>query len=1394
MIKMKKHIPFSCLLFASALFPCAVGAQETLHVVKSGVNAESENAEFCLEFDKPLAQISPARLETALQLETDDKTVVPQNIVAAGASLCLFPLERGQFYHLQVAGLRGANEERMAAYSQPFTIPDRSPMLAFTASNGGVNGFGSYNSAMNLRAVNVARVKLDVYRVTDIETMAHVWQERAQTSLAPSESAYLARNKGQRVWQGDIVFDAPPNATAEQKVSLREKMPDLAPGLYLIVADAGKTDAKPANKGLAPLAAAWFTKSDFSLRAMRDDSGIHVFAANMEAAGAKTDVHLIAASKKPEQLAEAQVGGDGIGLIAYPEHLEDRNEIATVVGADKAGNVAFADIETLPALAKQPDLGAIDSNRLFAAPGETVDVGLSMALPENAGLLASPSLLHLSRGDFSYADFTVPSLTQGKAGVSFAAPATQGVWTMRWQKGDGSTLASAPLRVTANSDAPHLEVTSERDVLAEDARWSITIRSIAASGKPAPLTGGHVNIVWQKLDPATFGWKDYRFGTAGAIAEAPVRVADFLTDLQGNAQLHLALPAHPQERGLYQAVLHAVADPDSGIAEASPLVLPLRPETTIIGIKPLAGSKGQEEARFPQNGIARFALIGLSSDGKPRDVSGLSYQVYEEGRSFAWYQDAGNWNYKPEPQLRPIGGGALSIRGDASSVLEWPVTAGNYRLEILDQNGKIVARTPFSAGWDSTGETATAMPLNVKLPKILQPGHEAAAHVMLPEAAMLTAIVADTKIRKAIHEFRDKGDNVVSFTPDTDWQDSVNLIVEASPQSDKDVSPPEPLRAVAEASIARGKSGSADMAPTGVSIVAAHSPSALVLRKDESATLTFAIENLGDAEESFYYVFTATPGLKIEKDESGRLTLGGRQSQSLSLPVSGEQAGIKELRLEVTSERAKEKNGAIHASRNWAVAVLPKADALRSVATAPVEHKQSLLSAALKARSAGPDAPAVAFVSRRPMDGLAEILSFVFNAHPFTTAELALSLDAMRQWAGTLAQSGFVPDFLIAARQQEKLMQMLRHQNADGGFGAMRGEESTLEDTAAALTALGPDVSEPAKPARDLAVNWVKQRLANTWLNEKEREGRAAAYAALATANAIEPSSLHYFSDTSATLRLPPVAEANIAAAFKAIHDPDAAAFWIKKMLDENGSIKTIPLLNALAATDALSSDDVHAAMAAMTDALRRGKPVDVKDAAALLRAIATDNTDAGKGRLTMGGETRDVTGVLALRLSDAATALAHNEEAQSLSVTLVAEKNTPVSDTAVTRHIYRMNGVELSASAKPLRDEPYMIELKGAVPDLAGNEKILLQDGAANMLRPIGCPLSAKGDAPPFIPWFTTQHLAATDDCEFSPHEMNAVLAPTDNENAAFSLVYFAYIDAASAADIPPPRLRILK
>jgi hypothetical protein len=502
------------------------------------------------------------------------------------------------------------------------------------------------------------------------------------------------------------------------------------------------------------------------------------------------------------------------------------------------------------------------------------------------------------------------------------------------------------------------------------------------------------------------------------------------------------------------------------------------------------------------------------------------------------------------------------------------------------------------------------------------------------------------------------------------------------------------------------------------------------------------------------------------------------------LSVFGATTGAKELRLEVKGAKTP------RLIRNWPVAVLPKAAFLKSAKTDSISPRQNLLSAQKKPRKG-----TIVFVSRRSMDGLAEILTYVFNDRPFTTEELALSLDALRLWRDTIDQAGIAPDFMTTAREKEYLAQLLRHQNPDGGFAPYRGGESAMDATAVAVIALSARNSGLADPARNLAVAWLKQRLANTWFDETERAQRAAAYAALAAADVLDPASLHYFSDTSASISLPAVAEAHIAAAFKRIKEPNAAAFWIKKMLDENGRQRTISLLNALSATDALSSDDVLAATAEMGAALRAGAAPEIKDAAALLRTIAINNAVAGKGRIANKEGSRPVFGVLALPFSNAASYL--NDDAQPLYITSVLEADTePTSllrGASLERRVFRLDGVELSPESQLAQGEIHLVAIKSKMPSSIQNARILIQEGG-NGLRPIGCPLSKELDMQSIVPWLTSREMTPIISCEFSPLGINVVLPSPENEPLSFSAVYFARVDARTIADIPLPRLQILK
>jgi uncharacterized protein YfaS (alpha-2-macroglobulin family) len=621
----------SLFCFALALSAGSAAAQPAptdtvLRVVRPHIHASADNAELCLEFDRALAPLSTAASASAVQLSVNGKKVQTPNLVTANGSLCIFPLERARPYRLSIDGIHGAKGEKLAtAYGLDFTIPDRTPSLAFAGRAHG-EGFAAARRPLTLRIVNVPRATLEIYRIDAPDAVHAAWQDRAQAAIAPLESAYLARTRGQLIKTEELTFAAPRNGVQTLALSLTERLPDMRPGLYLAVVGTEVSQPKnPDGKALAPLAAAWVVKSDLSAQALRDGDDVRVFvAAGLDA---KAQARLFAFDRQARQTGEATTGEDGQAVLRPAAKTDSP---ATILAIDANGQIALADVEDANRKARKTGNGLLRSDALFPAPGEPVT--LSLAVAKGAAGEAGGKI-RLERAGTVFAEFDVPPFNNGAATLSFAAPAQSGLWSVRWLARDGGLVAEAPLRVTAHADAPRLTLSADDASVADDLQTTIAVRSLSSGGKPIPLTLGRLLATWQKSDPASRGWADYRFGLDTQPLAIAEDIADFITDEQGGAKLDIKLPPPPSEPGLYDAVLTTRTDPDLGVGEAAPVSLPFFGNTPVIGIKPLAA-----QARFAQNAVARFALIALTPGGKPRDMGGLSYQLYEEGRSFAWYQ------------------------------------------------------------------------------------------------------------------------------------------------------------------------------------------------------------------------------------------------------------------------------------------------------------------------------------------------------------------------------------------------------------------------------------------------------------------------------------------------------------------------------------------------------------------------------------------------------------------------------------------------------------------------------------------------------------------------------------------------------------------------------------
>jgi len=193
-------------------------------------------------------------------------------------------------------------------------------------------------------------------------------------------------------------------------------------------------------------------------------------------------------------------------------------------------------------------------------------------------------------------------------------------------------------------------------------------------------------------------------------------------------------------------------------------------------IKPLFGEKA-----FAENSLAAFSVTLRDSNGHRRAQDNLYYHIYEEGRSFEWFASEGHWDYKPLPNQRRIGGGALALSATDDTVVTWPVTAGHYVFEITNAEGVVVARRTFDAGrYVNNPAPKEDSRLRLSSPGTrLDVGANNPLTITLAKPAMVSMVVADGRVRQTLHKEMKAGDTVVEIKPAADWGQQVMVHVEA---------------------------------------------------------------------------------------------------------------------------------------------------------------------------------------------------------------------------------------------------------------------------------------------------------------------------------------------------------------------------------------------------------------------------------------------------------------------------------------------------------------------------------------------------------------------------------------------------------------------------------------
>ncbi|MDD3183445.1 MAG: hypothetical protein PHD48_11675, partial [Alphaproteobacteria bacterium] len=765
-------------------------------VTGAALHADAPHAEICLTLSRPIDVRDRARLASFLYAKKDGKKlkISPTDLSLTPQDVCLQNLDHRHTYALVLQRLQSLDGKKLAQkYSVTMTVPDRKAVLTFVGDsrrlvlprhvreldqNTADDELMRAGVAHVVRSVNVMATHLTLYKVADRKLFPQAWQQFKQINLSPSESLYFCREKGEIVFESDLVFGESPNQD-QMLVAPLPPEKELASGLYYLAATPrGKGGSNP---GL--FAGQWFLVSDLRLGAARVRNGIKISTSQgRETLQVQPDVLVAALDKAGKPLAEAKTSADGTAFL--PLSPNDLERVAVVTGQMSSGDVDLFELGSDRIVATNDiSLNAlITTDRSVYRSGASSIVTLRAENATGEAQAVGESLLQLKTSTKKvYSQKIVPAGKVGLHLVKLSLPdlGIMRTWFVSWLRKDGSLLAEKPIVISPQGDVTNLSVEIDRTSIDLQSPTYITIKSVDSAKKPVAAQNG--TLIVRTARPEVRGWLDYHFGDVIAQTGGQIYSVPFATGGDGTARVTVDFDSHAQEGLAGTEGLSFVAELDNGSA-SSPVTLPVRLRSdALVGVK--LHSYGRA---FPENSVAQFDVIAVDAAGKRRALGDLYYLVYEEGRSFEWVPSDGHWDYRQRPDHRRVGGGVFTISASGENSIRWPVTSGHYVLEVTTAAGEILSRSAFDVGRrDEQVLQQDESKIHFADPtQILEMKSANSVNLFLSEPSMVSLLVTDGTIRDTQHRFMKAGMNAIEITPAEGWGHQVLVrAVAQSPRS-----------------------------------------------------------------------------------------------------------------------------------------------------------------------------------------------------------------------------------------------------------------------------------------------------------------------------------------------------------------------------------------------------------------------------------------------------------------------------------------------------------------------------------------------------------------------------------------------------------------------------------
>jgi uncharacterized protein YfaS (alpha-2-macroglobulin family) len=680
------------------------------HYETMETSTDGDRPQVCLQFDR--------RIPGARQLAYDEYVrISPETQVAYRAidrKLCLDGLSYGSSYQVTLkSGLPAEIGTLAEDQVIDVAIGDRAPSVGFQRQAYVLPKIGS--TGVPLTTVNVDFTKLKLLRINDRNLVGEINKGNFLNNLYEWDRRRIADEAGEQIWQGSMPVEGGRNVRVVTSVPIMDMVPEIKPGVYLLMARAAEPDETEdqARDYWDAYATQWIIVSDIGLTTMSGEDGLNVFVRSLETAEPLNRVSVQLLARNNEVLGVATTDRDGAAHFDRGLIHGTGGRLATAVTAfRKDGDFSFLDLTRAAYDLSDRGVGGrvatpnldlfIYTDRGVYRPGETVHLGALLRDWAGKSVADLPVTLRLVRPDgveaqrFENLKDTVGGFQQD---IAISDAARTGQWTVEaFVDPHAPAIASqsflvedvVPARIETKLMSSTTTIVPEQELtVAGDAKFlygapaaDLKVKSdlvIAPDAKPFPQFEGYrFGLEEEDVDPQRVAFADMRTDAKGAFS-LPVKLAD-VPDVQ--APLKATLRVEVYEFG--------------GRPVIESLDLPVREKKLYLGIKPLF-----PDEEMAENSTAQFEIIALDADGKQQAVPELQYRLVREEWDYDWFYAGGSWDYHVSIHDGSADVGTIAANADGPARIEKMVQWGNFRLEVYDPASGVASSMRFHAGWSA---------------------------------------------------------------------------------------------------------------------------------------------------------------------------------------------------------------------------------------------------------------------------------------------------------------------------------------------------------------------------------------------------------------------------------------------------------------------------------------------------------------------------------------------------------------------------------------------------------------------------------------------------------------------------------------------------------------------